>query len=357
MCAVKAKGPVKVGIVGLGRAGYGMATCELAPRGKKITIVAGCDILKSQRDRFAKKLPKAVMYDDLKKMLADPNVELVSISTRSPDHVPHALLALKAGKDVFLEKPISLTFPEAKKLKAAAAKAKGKLYIRHNRRFETPFVHIREIIASGILGDVFEIRLCRHGYQRRNDWQTLIRCGGGQLLNWGPHLIDHALRFLESPVAEIWSDLKCVAAVGDAEDHVNIMFKGKNGRVVNVQISGGVALPSPVYAVHGSKGSLISENEKTIKLRYLDPKNKLKPCKVDDGTPDGFGGSDNLKWIEKEIKVKPKLKVDTASIWDYLYASIREGKKFPITIDEALGVMEVVDIVKKQNPKFKKSIM
>ena len=45
----------------------------------------------------------------------------------------------------------------------------------------------------------------------------LIDCGGGQLNNWGPHIIDHALQFLDYKVAEVWSDLKRVAAVGDAE--------------------------------------------------------------------------------------------------------------------------------------------
>ena len=104
---------------------------------------------------------------------------------------------------------------------------------------------MQEIIRSGILGDVYEIRLARHGYQRRDDWQTIKEFGGGQLLNWGPHIVDHALRFLESPVATQFSDLKFIAAVGDAEDHLKIVLKGENGRFVDMEISGGVALGAP----------------------------------------------------------------------------------------------------------------
>jgi predicted dehydrogenase len=154
-------------------------------------------------------------------------VELISIATRSPDHTAQALKALATGKYVFLEKPIALTYADARKLKKASEKYPGKLFLRHNRRYEAPFNHIREIIASGVLGDIYEVKLHRHGYQRRNDWQTIMACGGGQLNNWGPHIIDHALRFLDSPVANIWSDLKKINNELDALEWHRISIKLK----------------------------------------------------------------------------------------------------------------------------------
>jgi len=299
--------------------------------------------VKERRDRFAAKFGCPV-YRDYDAMLEDPAIELVSIATRSPDHVPHTLAALKAGKYVFLEKPIALSYAEAKKLKPAAAKARGKLFIRHNRRFEPGFLHVREIIASGILGEVYQIKLARVSYSRRDDWQTLKKCGGGQLLNWGPHIIDHALQFLESPLASVWGDLKCVAAAGDAEDHVKVIVRGKNGRTVDLEISGGAAVPLPEYVVWGSKGGLVLEGDE-IRLRYLDPKKKLTPRRAKAGTPDqSFGTPEKLPWVEKTLKVKPKKSYD---IWDELYKAIREKKRFPITLDEALNVMKVVSEVKK----------
>jgi scyllo-inositol 2-dehydrogenase (NADP+) len=346
------KQPVKVGIIGLGRAGYGMHYKELEPRRSRFTIVAGCDPLADKRDRFQKRLPKAAVYKTAAELIEDPEVELISIANRTRDHLATTLQALASGKDVFLEKPICVTYDEAKRIRRAAARARGQLYIRHNRRFEAAFVHIREIIEKGILGDVYEIKLARHGYSRRDDWQTLKACGGGQLANWGPHIIDHGLRFLESPVKEIWSDLKRVVAAGDAEDHLKVILKGRNGRIVDLEISGGVALKSPVYAVYGTRGSLVSPDEKTMTLRYLNPRRKLAPRKASKGDPgDGFGTPDNLKWIEKEIPVRPRRKCDPASIWDHLYAAIREDVPFPITIGESLEVMRVISQV-KQGTKF-----
>ena len=55
----------------------------------------------------------------------------------------------------------------------------------------------------------------------------------------------------------------------------------------------------------------------------------------------------------KEIPVKPKLKVDTGSIWKYLYDSIVNGESFPITLDESVAVMKVINEV-KQGSKFER---
>jgi len=325
-----------------------MFCTELQGRENKFRIVAGCDTIRKRRDQFEQEYG-CKTYSRAQDLVLDPEVELVGVATRSIDHVPHAILALKAGKDVFIEKPIAASYEGAKKLLAAARRAKGTLYVRHNRRFEPTFQQIRELMASGILGDVFEIKLRRNQFGRRGDWQTLIEYGGGQLLNWGPHIIDHGLRLLESPLAELWSDLKLVAALGDAEDHLKIVMKGKNGRVVDLEISGGSAVEEPEYIVLGTRGGLSATSD-SIQLKYLDPRQKLRRLKARCGTPGTKAGAlptESLRWIEKTIQAKPKLGCDMPGIWDYLYDSIRNRKPFPIKLDEALEVMRVVSIVKK----------
>lgn len=340
---------IKVGIWGLGRAGLSMHIPELEKFPELFEVVAGCDIAKDRLQGFKEKMPSCRRYSDPAKFLKDPEVELVSVATRSPDHTAHAIKALAAGKYVFLEKPVALSYAEAKKLKKASEKYPGKLFLRHNRRFEAPFTHIREIIASGVLGDVYEVKLHRHGYQRRNDWQTINACGGGQMNNWGPHIIDHALRFLESPVAKVWSDLKKVAAAGDAEDHLKVVLTGENGRIVDLEISGGVAIPQPEYVIFGTKGALVCKGE-SITMKYIDPKQKLLKIKAYPDNPplNGvFGNAEVLKWIETTIPVAPKAGCDTFHIWKSMYNSIRKGKPFPVTIDEAVEVVRISELAKK----------
>lgn len=343
---------IKVGIWGTGRAGFKMHLPEMKNYPELFEIVAGCDTDPERCKAFEERI-EAETYDNHEAFLASSKIELVSIATRSPDHVDHALQALETGKYVFLEKPVALCYADAQKLADAASAYPGKLFFRHNRRFEPGFVHIREIIASGILGDVYEVKLRRHNHQRRADWQTLIDCGGGQLNNWGPHIVDHSLQLLESPVAEIWSDLKLIAAVGDAEDHLKIVMKGENGRVVDMEISGGAAIPEPEYIIFGSKGALTCSGN-TIHLKYIDPEQELSEIQASEENPPlkgGFGNAEPINWIEKDVDVAPEAGCDTHSIWKYLYEAIRHGAEFPIKVEEALEVVRVTEEV-KQGTRF-----
>lgn len=340
--------PISVGIVGLGRAGWGMHCAELESRLDRFRIVAGCDPIAARRAQVTTKFG-AKAYRSIEQLVRDPAVELVAIASRSPDHVDHALAALAAGKKVFVEKPIATSYNEAKRLLKGAGRNRKNLFVRHNRRFEAAFNQILEIMRSGILGEVFEIKLRRLGYARRDDWQTILREGGGQLLNWGPHIVDHALQFLESPVETMWSDLRKVAAVGDAEDHLKIVLRGRNGRLVDLEISGGCAIGEPVYWVAGGKGSLTS-NEKTIELKYLDPKAKLAPRRAKAGTPEygSFGTKESLPWVTESREVRKDIRPDC--IWDALYATLREGAPFRVTLEESLEVMRVLSLARKGTP-------
>lgn len=334
--------PINLGILGLGRMSMDLDQRHLKGKEEMFRIAAVCDIMKDRCERMSERCGCA-SYDDIDKLVSDPNVELVYIATRSIDHFAHAKAALEAGKYVLLEKPMTTDYQSAKALADIAKATGGKLFIHHNRRFEPGFQHIREIIASGILGDVFEIKLRRLSFNRRDDWQTLLSCGGGQLLNWGAHIIDHSLLFLESPVKSMWSDLKNVVSGGDAEDHIKIVFTGENGRVVDMEISTGAAIGEQVYLVWGTRGAL-SCDDKNITLRYIDPAQELTRRVSSSGTPDigVYGTPDDLNWIEETIPIAPKLNVGMTSAWDYLYRAVREGGEYPITLEQALGVMKVI---------------
>lgn len=347
---------ITVGIWGLGRAGFGMHIRELEQFADEFVIKAGCDIDPKRLEKFSEKRPKAKTYLDGDDFLADKDVELVTVAVRSRQHVDFTIRALEAGKYVVAEKPLALTLKAAEKLAKAAGEYPGKLFVRHNRRFEAAFNHVREIIKSGILGEVYEIKLCRHSFQFREDWQTIVDCGGGQLNNWGPHLIDHALQLLESPVDTLWSDLKNVASLGDAEDHLKLIFKGENGRVIDVEISGCVALPSPVYAVYGTRGTLVCEDEKDVRLRYLDPDFEApKRGTASRGTPmvsGGFSGRSEPKWIRKTIMVEPSNRANVNQIFHDVFMAIRHGVTYPIALEEAVEVVRWTEKAKLQNPDF-----
>ncbi|MBQ7650126.1 MAG: Gfo/Idh/MocA family oxidoreductase [Victivallales bacterium] len=347
------KTPIKVGIWGLGRAGFGMHTKELQKYNDEFTVVAACDIDPARFDKLHERFPDAATYTDGEAFLADPSVELVSVAVRSPQHVDYAIRALEKGKLVFLEKPIALTTLGTAKLAEAIKAHPGKLYFRHNRRFELLFNQALDFMHSGKLGDVFEIRMARHGFGFREDWQAIIDCGGGQLNNWGPHVIDQAVQMLESPVKSVWSDLKRIHGRGDAEDHVKVILKGENGRIVDLEISDSVAIGAPVTEIYGSRGTLRSEAD-GIHVKYMKPEQEMPTYGAKRESPPlsaGFGGGFVAEFIDEVIPYE-KERITEFDIYHKLYEAIREGQPFRVKPEEAFENVRVAEIVRKQNPDF-----
>jgi len=336
--------PVKLGIVGVGRGGQAQLR-ELAGREALFEVTAVYDAL-AERAEAAAVERGARAFSDLERFLEEGDMELVTLANRTTDHVAAAMACLKAGKRVLVEKPIAATHRGAKRLADYAKRRGGQLYVRHNRRFERGFCAVQSAIKSGSLGEVFDIKLRRGGYQRRDDWQTLREYGGGQGLNWGPHLIDHALVLLQGQPYELWSDLKQVAARGDAEDHFKALFRGKRtGLIVDVEITGAQALPDCPYRVTGSRGALRG-SDKELVLRYIDPKQRFRPSRARAGTPDlatGYKFGEPIRWVDERVEPEPPPR----DLWDCLYDTIRKRRKFPITMEHALEVMKAIDAAKR----------
>lgn len=345
--------PIRLGIVGLGRAGYNMHLREIKGKEDMIQIVAACDIESERREKMHAEYGCKV-YEKIEDIVLDPDVEVVDIATRSCDHFKHAKIALDAGKIVMLEKPMCTSYEEAKFLMDLADKdGKRRLFIRHNRRFEPKFMQVNRIIESGILGDVFMIKLARGGYQRRNDWQTLSQYGGGQLLNWGPHIVDHSIQFCGGDYTNLTAHTRLIAAAGDCEDYIHAVFEGVNNRIVQMEISGGTARKEalPEYEVYGSKGTLV-DNGRTFTLRYIDPKCDLNEIAAEIATPGvktGFGGVDMPDWITEEIEWDINA---LDHVWGALYDAVRNGVDYPIKSSEAVKVMEAISAIKEQNNFF-----
>ncbi len=344
--------PIRIGIIGLGRAGGGFHVPDMRSMPDKYQIAAVCDIIPSRAEDFGKQCG-CPAYDNIDALLGDETVEMVDIATRSCDHYAHTLRAIAAGKDVMLEKPVTMNREELIDLLAKTNKpGLPRLFFRHNRRFEPAFTEMMHILDSGILGNVFEVQLSQYDYQRRDDWQTISRFGGGQMLNWGPHLIDHALQFLGAPVAALTSDSIHAAAGGDCEDHFSIRLRGENGRFVTVSVSGSAALlAGRTYTLLGTKGAAVM-HDNNIHLRYIDPAQVLSPVVSDPETPGAaFGASgtyasgETLQWIEEDRTTAPPTHT---TILGHIYESYRNGVPFPIKDEEILSLMDVITRAKEQ---------
>lgn len=352
------KEKVRVGLIGLGRVGIQMHLYELDRFADMFELAACCDVLEDRVAAVKERYPAVHGYTDAEALIADPEVELVTIAVPSRLHVMMAEQALAAGKIVFLEKPFALSMEGLARLRKLDELYPGKLFLRHNRRFEACYNHILDVMKSGVLGDVYEIKLRRLRHRFRDDWQTRLDCGGGQLYNWGPHLIDQALQFLDGDVESVFSDMKVIAARGDAEDHIKLVFRGVNGRVVDVEISDAVPIQNePVATVYGTRGVLISQDERTLDLQYLAPDFPIPPAVSRlDAPPISGGGvystAPDPVWVKESIPVAPANGFDLNSIYKYLYLAIRENLPFPVKNTEGFRNTEMMLKIKAAHPAF-----
>lgn len=143
--------PIRYGVVGLGRAGWGIHVHELRPRADA-KIVAVADPVAERRDQAAGEFG-CKAYPTLAKLLKQDDVEVVVIATPSVSHAPDAKKTLAAGKHVVVEKPMAMSVAEADSMIAASEAAGKKLFVHQNYRFRAEFVHMKEVIDSGIIGD------------------------------------------------------------------------------------------------------------------------------------------------------------------------------------------------------------
>jgi UDP-N-acetylglucosamine 3-dehydrogenase len=152
--------PIRYGVIGLGW--FGEKHAELAAQLPGVELRAVCTRNDSRRRQIKKRLNVPRDYADYRDLLADPEIDAVSVVTHVDDHAAPAIAALRAGKHVLLEKPMARTVADCDRILAAAEKAGRILMVGHICRFNPRYALARDRIAAGELGTIVSM------YARRN---------------------------------------------------------------------------------------------------------------------------------------------------------------------------------------------
>lgn len=201
-------GDLNVGIVGLGWvAGAHIETFKNVT-GANVTAVC------SRREHDPAALERTYgiplkAYTDYAEMLADADLDIVSICTPHPFHPEQAIAAARAGKHLVLEKPIALTFEDAGRIKAAVEKAGVETCVCFELRFSAHFSMIRAVLEQGLLGDIHYGEFdYYHGigpWYGQFGWNVKRDMGGSSLLTAGCHALDGLLMAMGGEVEEVTS--------------------------------------------------------------------------------------------------------------------------------------------------------
>jgi predicted dehydrogenase len=151
--------PVRVGVVGLGYWGPNLA--RNLQEGAEADLVALCDLSAERLEKVGRRYPAAHRYQSLEMLLSDPDVEAVAIATPVSTHHRIATAALRAGKHVFVEKPLATSSVEGLELIQLAAREERVLMPGHTFLYSPPVRTIRSLIDSGELGEIYFISTSR----------------------------------------------------------------------------------------------------------------------------------------------------------------------------------------------------
>ena len=229
---------LKVGFIGGGR------ISDLHALGYKDnpspSIYAVSDIRPQVAQGRAREWGAQAWYNDYRRMLADPNVDAVEIITPHHLHAPMTIEALEAGKHVSVQKPMCLNIAEADAMIAAAMRSGRLLRVMENFRFYPPYNLAKELLSSGIIGEIRSMRMKNIGGQWNSGWHVPesawqwradpTLCGGGPaVFDHGYHMFSIAIYFL-GPVERVyaWIDEREVRPGWKSDSPAMIMWKCKD---------------------------------------------------------------------------------------------------------------------------------
>ncbi len=294
--------------------------------------------------------PGTVSYPSLEAVLADSSVQLVVVNTPNYTHYEYAKAALQAGKNIIVEKAFTTSVAEAIELKELAAATGCRISVFQNRRWDSDFSTVRSIVASAVLGDLVEAAFRFDRFRpvlspklhKENDI-----AGAGLLHDLGPHLADQALSLFGMPQS-LFADLRITRDHSVVDDWFEITLQYPH---LDVQLKAGFFCrePLPAYVLQGKKGSFI-KNRGDIQEAMLLAGNL--PNLADWGTePEADSGYLYTDTPSGEIK-KEKIKTLQGNYYYYydaVHKAITNNTEMPVSCDDGINVMKLLEAAVKSN--------
>ena len=185
---------------------------------------------------FAQRHDVAKAYDTSEQLVADAEVDAVYVATPPSSHKPLSLLVAKAGKHVYVEKPMAMRFEECREIVDVCAEQGVRLFVAFYRRAMPRFLKIKEWIDSGAIGNVLNVRAVQHQPPAPEDlsratlpWRLKPEVsGGGKFLDMGIHELD-LFDFLFGAIEEVHGVASNRAGLYDVEDTVTATWRHASG--------------------------------------------------------------------------------------------------------------------------------
>ncbi|MBE3001920.1 Gfo/Idh/MocA family oxidoreductase [Nocardiopsis sp. HNM0947] len=286
--------------------------------------------------------PDTTVYTSADELWAHADrYEIAVVSTPNDTHAPLARAALEAGMAVVVDKPFALTAEEARELTALAEGLEQVLTVFHNRRWDSDFLTLWNLVDEGTLGTVhrFESRFERWRPEARGTWRDAgeVEAGAGILYDLGPHLIDQAVN-LFGPVTAVYAEAAALREGVRADDDVFLSLHHTRGGRSHLWMSALAAEPGPRFRVLGNAGAYVVEG--------LDGQEERLAAGEDPRASD-WGAVPEERWGRLVTGDGARPVRSARGAYPEFYAGVRdavgEAEPLPVDLHEVVHGLEIVE--------------
>lgn len=334
---------MNVGIIGYGLSGRIF-------HGAIINAVEGFKIKKivtrnaAKREQALIDHPQVEVVESAEALFNDSEIDLIVVSTPNTMHAELAEKAMRAGKHVVIEKPFTVTVEEGEKLLKVAEETGKILTVYQNRRFDSDFRTVREIIDSGKLGRLVEFESHFDRFRpdiKQNAWREDPLPGSGNLYDLASHLVDQALAIFGMP-DEVYGDVRYQRR-GKVDDNFEIIMYYPELKVT-LKSGALVKEPLPRFILQGTEGAY---HKYGLDVQEDDLRAEKRPVDDSWGTePEALWGV--LNTID-ERKVYKSLRGDYRDYYRNVYAALVNGEALAVTAQDGLNVIKIIEAAMKSN--------
>lgn len=243
-----------------------VALCSYGMSGKVFhaPLISACRELKLhsvvQRNSTRAKddYPDIKIVPSFEALLLNDEIDLVVVNTPNEFHYSMAKAALEAGKHVVVEKPFVLSLAEGRELIALAKSQHKILSVFQNKRLESDFLDVRDIVTSGQLGRIVEVEWHYDRYRTNIThklWKEDLLPGAGTWFDLGIHMVDSVLCLWGKPNA-VYADMRSLRRAQGATDYFAVIFHYEDMRVI-LRSNTFVSEKGATVTLHGERGSFL----------------------------------------------------------------------------------------------------
>ncbi len=292
--------------------------------------------------------PTVKSYASLEELLQD-DVELVVVNTPVDTHYAYAKQVLLAGKHALVEKAFTTTAKEAEELRDLAREKKLSLTVYQNRRWDSDLKTAKSVLDENTLGEIVEAEIRFDRYNpllSPKAWKEAPNAGAGVVKDLGSHLIDQALYLFGFPEA-VFADFRTVRENSLVVDNMDILLY-YTGKRVRLHAGFFNKEQVPGFILQGRNGSFFKPR---ADVQEDELKKGMKPSFDNWGEePTDKAGILNVVLNGETVrKTVPTLKGNYLGLFDGVYAAIRENKPEPVTAEDGVKVMRIMDAATRSN--------